>query len=72
MKTVWEVDGIALQGIGDKKRIRNGHRYVKGKGRGGKRPKEVKFREPEWLHPHAQPAKRLKLEQSVQRAGGTL
>ena len=30
----------------------------------------AEFPEPPWLHTHAQPAKRRKLEQSVQRVGG--
>ena len=72
LKAVWEADGAAIQGIGERKRIRNGHRYVKMGGHGGKRARRAKFREPKWLHPDARPAKRVKLEQSVQRASATL
>ena len=70
LKTVWQADGAAVQGVGEKKKIRYGRRFVATGGQGGKRPQHAKFREPEWLHPDARPAKAAKLERSVQRTRG--
>ena len=69
LKTVWQADGAAVQGVGEKKKIRYGRRFVATGGQGGKRPQHAKFREPKWLHPDARPAKVAKVERSVQRAG---
>ena len=44
--------------------------FVPTGGHGGARRKVAKERTPPWLHPDARPAKRAKLEQSVQRAMG--
>ena len=69
LETVWQADGAAVQGVGEKKKIRHGRRFVATGGMGGKRPQHAKFREPKWLHPDARPAKVAKVERSVQRAG---
>jgi hypothetical protein len=68
--TVWEADGAAVQGVGEKKKIRYGRRFVPTGGKGGPRAQHAEFHEPEWLHPDARPAKAAKLERSVKRARG--
>ena len=68
LDVVWKADGIAVQGVGERKKIRNGRRFVPTGGRGGARPKEAVARTPPWLHPYATDAKKRKIERSVQRA----
>ena len=70
MDVVWKEDGRAVQGLGNRKTIRNGHRFVALGNAGGKRPRIAKVRTPPWLHPDAQPAKRARIERSVQRHRG--
>ena len=70
LDVVWAAYGIAVQGNGERKKIRNGRRFVPTGGRGGARPKVAKERTPPWLHPDARPAKQAKIAQSVQRAMG--
>jgi hypothetical protein len=70
LDALWRAEGKSIQGMGNKKQIRNGHRYVKSGGQGGKRPRTAKDTEPAWLHLDAQPAAAARLGRAVQRHNG--
>jgi hypothetical protein len=65
---VWQADGKAVQGVGERKKIRSGHRFVATGGQGGHRRRYHEDSEPKWLHPDAKSARATRIARSAQRA----
>ena len=53
---------------GERKKIRNGRRFVATGGQGGARPQHAEERVVKWLHPDAKPARQQRVARAVQRA----
>ena len=65
-----QADGKAVQGVGERKKIRSGRRFVATGGQGGHRRRYAEEKEPKWLHPDAKLARQQRIAQSAQRARG--
>ena len=70
LDVVWQANGKAVQGVGERKKIRHGHRFVATGGQGGARPQHAEERVVKWLHRDAKPARQQRVARAVQRAKG--